>query len=369
MKFRCERDVLVEALNTVSRAVASRGNPLPVLSGVRMEVAGDRLRLAGSDLDLTIQTQTTVAGAADGVAVLPGLVREIVRALEPGAVDVESSADDAVISSGRSQFTVRILPAEEYPKLPEPAPDAVTLAAADFAEALRQVVPAASHDIDRPVLTGVLVAAEGSGLRLVATDSYRLAVRDLPGTSVLREGQKVLVPSRALGELGRLLAGAEEVTLHLAEKEATFDVGTVDDLPAIRLTTRLIEGEFPNYRQLIPASYPNRLVVAKAPLLDALRRVKLLALEATPVRLALRPDGLELTAIAQEVGQAREEVDAKYEGGELVVAFNPEFLIAGLEAVEGDEVALETLDALKPATIRANEGSTYLYLLMPVRVS
>jgi DNA polymerase III subunit beta len=240
----------------------------------------------------------------------------------------------------------------------------VTLDAGELAEALRQVVRAASGDDARPILTGVLMTAEESSLRLVATDSYRLAVRDLAGTTVLREGQKVLVPSKALVELQRLLAGAEQVTLHLGEHDAGFTVGDV------RLTTRLIEGEFPNYRQLIPSSHPNRLIVSKEALLDAVRRVKLLVRDATtPVRIALRPDGIELTVITQEVGQATEDVDAKYEGSEITVAFNPAYLIDGVEAINGDDIMLETIDALRPAVIRPTEGSEYLYLLMPVRVS
>jgi DNA polymerase-3 subunit beta len=365
VKFRCERDVLVDALATASRAVASRGGALPVLSGVRVEVAGDQLLLAGTDLDLTIQVETTVSGQADGVAVIPArLTSDIVRALEPGAVSVEADDDEVRITSGRSQFAVRMLPVAEFPRLPVAHGDAATLPAEGFAEALRQVVRAASNEDSRPILTGVLVTAEAGGLRLVATDSYRLAMRDLPGTALLREGQRVLVPSRALGELQRLLGGATgEVSLRLGEHDATFELGNV------RLTTRLIEGEFPNYRQLFPSSYPNRLIVGKEPLLDAVRRVKLLVRDTTtPVRIALRPEGIELTVVTQEVGQATEDVDAKYEGAEMTVAFNPTYLIDGVEAVVGDEVLLETVDALKPATVRATERSDYLYLLMPVRV-
>jgi DNA polymerase-3 subunit beta len=364
VKFRCERDVLVEALGTATRAVATRGGALPVLSGVKAELTGNRLVLSGSDLDLTIQVGLEVAGITDGVAVLPArLSADIVRALEPGAVHVEVEADEGRISAGRSQFAVRLLPADDFPRLPEASADEVTLDAAALAEALRQVVRAASHDDARPILTGVLMAAEGDGLRLVATDSYRLAVRDLPGASVLREGQAVLVPSKALGELGRVLSGADTVTLRLAERDASFVVGDA------RLTTRLIEGEFPNYRQLIPNTQPNRLTVGREPLLDALRRVKLLAREATPVRITLKPDGIELSAITQDVGQAHEDLDAKYEGAEMVIAFNPEYLSDGVEAVEGDEVTLETVDALKPAVVRSVESKDYLYLLMPVRVS
>ncbi|MDQ4134402.1 MAG: DNA polymerase III subunit beta [Actinomycetota bacterium] len=364
MKFRCERDVLLDALGIVMRATATRGGSLPVLSGVRLEVAGDVLHLAGSDLDLTIQVQTPVAGIEPGVSVIPArLLTDIVRAVEPGAVKVEADGAEASISAGRSQFAVRVLPAEEFLKLPEPTGEAISLAASELTRALHQVVPAASHDDARPILTGVLMSSEGDGVRLVATDSYRLAMRDLPGSHFLQAGQQVLLPSRALGEVSRILGGVEEVGLRLGTDEASFESGSV------RLTTRLIEGEFPNYRQLIPASSPNRLVIEKEPFLDALRRVKLLAREATPVRLALRADGIELTAITQDVGQAQEQVDAKYEGTEMVVAFNPEFLIDGIEATPGDQVLLETMDALKPATIRPVEGTDFLYLLMPVRVS
>jgi len=391
VKFRCERDVLLDALTTAGRAVASRGGALPVLSGIRLDVTGDELRVAGTDLDLTIQVETSVTGTADGVVVAPGrLVTDIVRALEPGAVVMESDDDEELrIAAGRSQFTVRTHPAGDFPRLPVPVADAVTLPAAGLADALRQVVRAASSEDSRPILTGVLMAAEAGGLRLVATDSYRLAVRDLPGAGVLREGQKVLVPSRALGELQRLIGsgggagsstssapGGDEaedgkadvvpgaVTLRLGDHDATFELGRV------RLTTRLIEGEFPNYRQLIPGDYPNNLVVGREDLLDAVRRVKLLARDATtPVRIALRSDGIQLTVITQDWGQATEEVDAKYEGAEMTVAFNPNYLIDGVEAVTSDEVRLETLDALKPATIKPTEGSGYLYLLMPVRVS
>ncbi len=363
MKFRCERDVLVEALGAAGRAVANRGGSLPVLAGVRIEVAGDTLSLTGSDLDLTIGVEATVAGDADGVTVLPSrIASDVARSLEPGSVTVTVEGDEAHISSGRFESSIRVLPAEEFPRLGAPAPDAVTLASGDFAAALRQVVPAASADDARPILTGVLMTPEAGGLRLVATDSYRLAVRDLPGTSVLKEGQSVLVPSRALRELERLLGGAEEVTLRLGERDATFEIASV------RLTTRLIEGEFPNYRGLIPSSYPNRLTVGREALIDAVRRVKLMAREATPVRLSMNGDGLELVAITQDVGQAHEQLDAKYEGTELTVAFNPEYLLDGIEVTPGDEITLQTVDHQKPAVVRSVEGSEFLYLLMPVRV-
>ena len=257
---------------------------------------------------------------------------------------------------------MRVFPVEEYPRLPEPSGDAVTLDAAELSAALKQVVPAASGDDARPILTGVLVTAEADGLRLVATDSYRLAVRDLPGQSVLAEGQSVLVPSRALNDLTKVLGGVGELTLRLGERDASFEAGPV------RLTTMLIEGDFPNYRGLIPSAHPNRLTVGRDALLEGVRRVKLLAREATPVRLAMSAEGLDLVAVTQDVGQAHESLDAKYEGTELTVAFNPDYLAAGIDAVEGDEVTLATMDPMKPAVLRGVGHDDYLYLLMPVRV-
>jgi DNA polymerase-3 subunit beta len=372
VKFRCERDTLVEAVTIAGRAVATRGGALPVLSGVRLEVAGNQLRLAGSDLDLTIQIDADVNGIRDGVAVLPArLIAEIVRALEPGAVTFESTDEEVRVTAGRSQFAVRMLPADEFPRLPFPPEadtagggEAVTMVAGELAEALRQVVRAASSDDSLPVISGVLMTSEAAGLRLVATDRYRLAVRDLPGASVLRENQQVLVPGRALSELQRLLSGADSVTIRLGERDASFEVGSV------RLTTRLIEGEFPPYQKLIPDSYPNRLFVNRESLLDAVRRVRLLVKDAiTPVRVSFRANGVECMVITQELGQATEDLDAKYEGADLVMGFNPSFLIDGLEAVGGDEVVLETLDPMKPATVRSTEGGDYLYLLMPVRLT
>lgn len=363
MKFRCERDVLVEALATAQRATSSRAT-LPVLSGLRLSLAGDELRLTGSDLDLTITTEVKVSGEDDGVAVLPAKIAvDIVRSLEGGAVEIETDGDAARISGGRSNFRLHTIPADEFPNLVEPDGEKVVLAAGHLADGLRQVVKAASRDESRPILTGVLLAAEGQGLRMVSTDSYRLAVRDLPGTTALREGQTVLVPSRALDELARVLLDDTDVTLVLGERDASFQVGT------FHLMTRLIEGEFPNYRGLIPTAQSNRMVIDRASLLDAVRRVRLMARENSPVRLAMSDGQLELRAVTLDVGEATEQLDAEYTGDELTVAFNPEYLVDGLEVTPGEQISLETMDSLKPALLRPIDDSDFLYLLMPVRVS
>jgi DNA polymerase-3 subunit beta len=364
VKLRCERDTLVEALGAASRATATRGGSLQVLSGIRLAVDAGRLHAAGSDLDLTIETSAEVSSGTDGVAVAPGrLLVDIVRSFEPGAVALEADDMEMRISSGRAQFTVNLLPSDDFPRLPPREGPNLSLPASVLADALRQVVPAAASDDTRPMLTGVLITSEvGSGLRLVATDSYRLAKREVPEIA-LESAQKVLVPARALSELQRLLGGAETVTVRLGANDAGFEIGQTV------LTTRLIEGEFPNYGQLIPSHYPNRLVVSREALMDAVRRVRLLVRDATtPVRMSLREGGIELSVVTHEVGQATEEIDAKYDGAEMTVAFNPAYLIDGLEACAEDEVLVEVIDGLKPATLRPSQSSDYLYLLMPVRV-
>jgi DNA polymerase-3 subunit beta len=381
LKFRCERDVLSEAIGNAGRAVASRSGALPILSGLLVRTTDDGLELAGSDLELTIRVTAPAECDGSGAAVLPArLFGDIVRALEPGAVAVDVGDEEARITSGRSDFKLRVLPAEDFPRLPEVAGRGVRMDAAALADALRQVIPAASRDDARPILTGVLLVAEGSGLRLVATDSYRLAVRDLPGETTLAaalsgaaaEGRHVLVPAKALGELQRLLSagagvegGGPQVEFSFSDREASFDTARA------RVSTRLIEGQFPNYQQLIPSGYPNRLTVVREGFIEAVKRVRLIGRDRdnAPIRLAMGPGGLELTAVVHDVGQAKEELEAKYEGTETTVAFNPEFLLDGLSAITSDEVLVETLDTSKPAIVRSAEDGEFLYLLMPVRVS
>ncbi len=382
MKFRCERDSLVEVLTTAGRAVSSRTSTSMALGGVRIEAQANHLAVVGTDLDLTVHASTEVIGISDGVCVAPAkLLADIVRSLEPGAVTIESEGEKIEIGAARSRFSLRTFPAEDFPSLPEPPQPATFLPVSSLAGALRQVVRAASSDDARPLLTGVLIAAEGGGIRLVATDSYRLAMRDIEGSDVLTDSSQILVPARALAELQKLSVlgapakeeasdradergAAPAIGLSIGDHDVTFTAGDV------RISTRLLDGSYPDYRQLIPSEYPNRLHVGKDSLLDALRRVRLLVRDnTTPVRLSMRAGGVDLTVVSQEVGDASETVDADFEGSDLTIAFNPTYLIDGVEAVSGDEVLLETLDATKPATVRAAEETNFRYLLMPVRVS
>jgi DNA polymerase-3 subunit beta len=367
VKFRCERDTLAEAITTAQRAVASRSGAFPVLAGLRVTVTGDELEIVGSDLELTIRAKIPAEGITDGRAVLEArLFGDIVRKLAPGSVTVDVGDDEARITSGRSTFALRVFPADDFPRLVEVEGEGINVDGAALADAMRQVVPAASSDDARPTLTGVLLASTDAGLRLVATDSYRLAKRDLPGVSMLPAGERVLVAAKGLREVQRLL-DTGELTVVLGERDALFRSGNVE------VTTRLIEDKFPNYEQLIPSNYPNRLTVNRSSLAAAVERVRLVGQgqgrDSAPIRMAMSADGLELSATAQDRGQANEGVDAKFEGTELTIAFNSQYLLEGIEAADSDEVVLETLDPLKPATMRIPGNEDFLYLLMPVRIA
>ena len=376
MKFRCERDTLLDTLAVAVRAAAGASSSRAALTGAHLDLAGDTLTVTGSDLDLTLSVTAEVAGETDGAAVTPArLLHQVMGAVPAGSVEFSVTDGEASIVASSSEFAIRLIPEEDYPQLAfqqegGESADAVAFSAAvtldgqEFRDALGQVVKSASTDDSRPILTGVLMASEDDGvLRLVSTDSYRLSVRDLEGSEILGERQKVLVPGRALGELQRLIGDSEGVALKLAEHYAQFVVG------AAQLTTRLIPGDFPNYQGLIPTSHPNRLIADRERLLEVVKRVRLLAQDSTPVRLEMSEDSLEVMAITHDVGKANESMEVSYTGEELTVAFNPGYLIDGIEAAAGEQITLETADAVKPALLRSVGDEGFLYLLMPVRVS
>lgn len=360
MKFKCDRDSLSEALQTVQRAVSSRPG-IPALAGVLMGVAGEELSLATTDLEVSARLVLPVQVREEGVALVPAkLLADTVKSFDPAPVEFEAEGGQARIACHNYEGTLRCLPAEDFPALQEPSGTKVTVKGSELSEAISQVARAASHDEARPILTGVLLEVSREGLTLVATDSYRLAVRELRATA---EGEtKALVPERALAEVGRAAAGDDkaEAELSIDHNQVAFRAG------ALTLTSRLIEGEFPNYRQLLPERYENRLESSRTQLLDAVRRVGILAREA-PVRLEFNALGVRLTSSSPDLGGAVESVEASYEGEDLVAAFNPGYLMDGLNAVAGDRVRLEILDGLKPAVIRG-EDEAFVYLAMPVRL-
>jgi DNA polymerase-3 subunit beta len=361
LKFRCDRDDLSEALQTVQRGVSTRPG-IPALTGVLVEVETDTLTLTTTDLEVSARLTIPVQAQEEGPALVPArLLADMVKSLPQAPVQFDADQSQARIQCGAFEGTVRLLPAEDFPAWREPGGTSVKLEATRFAESVTQVARAASRDEARPTLTGVLLEMNREGVTFVATDSYRLALRELTATA---QGETTaLVPERALSEAGRA-AGAEdkgEVELSLDQSQVTFRIG------ALTLTSRLIEGQFPNYRQLLPEGYENRLTVSRQQLLDAVKRVGLLARENTPVRLEFNALGVRLSSQSPDLGGAVEAVEARYEGQDITVAFNPNYLADGLQAATGESVRLEIKDGLKPGVVRG-EGSDFTYLVMPVRL-
>jgi len=361
VKFKCDRDAFSEALQTVQRAVSSRPG-IPALTGVLMNASGSELVLATTDLEVSARLKLEVHVQVEGVALVPAkLLADMVKSFDQAPVEFEEEGGQARIVCSNYEGTLRCLPAEDFPALQDPAGTRVTVVAGELASAIAQVGRAASRDEARPILTGVLLEITPEGLTMVATDSYRLAVREL--TASAQGEAKALVPERALAEAGRAAAGDEraEAELFVDQSQVAFRAG------ALTLTSRLIDGEFPNYRQLLPERYENKLTASRTQLLDAVNRVGLLARESSPVKMEFNALGVRLSSSSPDLGGAVEVVEAKYEGEDLTAAFNPGYLVDGLKAATGERVEIEVRDGLKPAVVRG-EGEAFVYLVMPVRL-
>lgn len=379
MKFRCERDDLLEAVQFASRAISNRAT-LPVLSGLRIEATEEgAVRVAATDLELTMQTAFKAGVDEPGTVIVPGrLFGEMSRSLATGQVSVTSGDAEVEIGSGRGQFRVKALAPDDYPALPieEREEDAagmeISVGAAVLATALSQVVRSASADESRQVLTGVLWEIESGSLTLAATDSYRLAVRSLEVEGGPAEVKKVILPARGLGELVRALqAGASSVKATVKDNLIVFALGPTGEGSGVgesAIGSRFIEGDFPNYRQLIPSGYTNVLTVDREALLDVVKRVGLLAQNNMPVKMHLGAE-LELSAHTPDVGEGQEILDADYAGESLVIAFNAGFFVDGGSVIQSERVVLEAGDGLKPAILRGEGDENFTYLLMPVRIS
>jgi DNA polymerase-3 subunit beta len=359
VKIRAERDDLADVLARAARAVSPR-SPLDILQGMLLEVAGGTLRVTGTDLETTIRTQLAVEVLAEGRTVVPArLAAEAVRKLPSGAVTLSAGDGEIEISGSGPRFVLRELNADDFPAATdsEPSAGAAAIDGDLLTQAISQVSVAASTDDARPILTGVFFEKDDDSLRMVATDSYRLAVRKLTGVSA----QHGLVPVRALRELGRSI-GAPKVEVAIGERAASFrsDRGSLD--------VRLIEGTFPNYRQLLPESHQGRLSVSREALLEAVGRASLVAEDHIPLRLTMTSGGLDLAVQRQEVGGESEHIDGEYQGDEITIAFNPRYMSDGLSAINDDTVYIDVVDALKPGLLRGAASDNFLYLLMPVRL-
>jgi DNA polymerase-3 subunit beta len=367
LKLTTKRDDLVSKLSIVSRAVSTRA-ATQALSGVLLSAEEGRVTLAATDLDLGLETALAADVAEPGSVLLPGrLLAEVARSLPDQSVEIETreSEHDVEIRSGSSSFHLRVLPAEDFPKLPEMSESPLKIPAPALQESIDLVARAASRDDMRPVLTGVFVSASGKEMTMVATDSYRLAVKRTELEADLGGEIEANIPARALRELGRILSseGAEEARISLLPNQAVFEAG------AILLSTRLIDGQFPNFRQLLPESYEHDVRLPRSDFLDVARRISQLAQRNAPLRLSFRSGELTIAAETPDVGDAVETMPAAFEGEELEIGFNPEFLKEGIESVAGDEILLRLISPLRPGLLQPVEGEDFRYLVMPIRLN
>jgi DNA polymerase III subunit beta len=364
LKLSASRDAFAERLGLVSRGVSTRTAVL-VLGGIQLRALDGRLQLAATDMELSLRASLDAEIDGEGEVVVPGrLLLDIVRSLPENEVEVEHRADEAMllVTSGSASYRVHTYASEDFPRLPDV--DALQLHPVDrdaLLETIGRVGRSASRDESRPVLTGILVRFESDKLVMAATDSYRLAVKETPAPGGLPE-LEAIIPARALQELSRLAAGADEVQLGLHENHVVFGA------EGAWLTTRRIDGQFPNYRQLLPEHFEHELQLPREELLDVVRRVSLMAQRNSPLRLRFADGELTVSAQTPDVGEARESLPAPYNADAMEIGFNAEFLRDGLESVDSPTVRLKLISPLRPAVL---EGETpdYTYLIMPIRLA
>lgn len=367
MKLTTKRDELVAKLSVVSRAVSTRA-ATQALSGILLSADSDGVSLCATDLEMGMKTQLEAEADGTGSILLPGrLFSELARSLGDPTVEIElrEAERDVEIRSGKSSFHLRVLPSEDFPKFPDEEGDPLTIPAAKLAETVDLVARAASRDDMRPVLTGVLVSASGTEMTMVATDSYRLAVKRTELESAIGGEIEANIPARALRELGRIVTadGVESVSVALLRNQAVFKAG------AIVLNTRLIEGQFPNFRQLLPESYEHDVRLRQSELLEVTRRVSQLAQRNAPLRLSFSAGELKVAASTPDVGDAEETMPVAFEGEPLEIGFNPDFLREGIESIEADEVMLRLISPLRPGLLQPVDNEDFRYLVMPIRLN
>jgi DNA polymerase-3 subunit beta len=367
VKLSTSRGALLSQLQTVSR-VASTHTAVQALSGTQIQAVDGAAELRATDLEMGLRVPLQAEVERDGTVVLPArLLLDVARVLPADAVTLElrPAEQDVEIRSGGATFHIRTLRTEDFPPLPEPDREAVVaVPASAFVETVQVVARAASRDETRPVLTGILVSASGQELRMVATDSYRLSVKRTQLEAPLEGSFEANVPARALQELVRLAQGAEGDRLAVG-------VGAnqvVVEADGAVLSSRLIDGQFPNFQQLLPDAFEHELRLAGDEFTEVVRRVSLLAQKNAPLRLAFAEGEVTVSAQTPDVGEARETLPVPFSGEAFEIGFNPDFLRDGLESVAGD-VVLKLISPLRPGLIESADDSGFLYLIMPIRLN
>ncbi len=371
MKIICNQSVLHEALQHVGRVVSGR-TTLPILGNVLLEARGDRLRVVAYDMEIGAQSSVATQAEEEGAVTVPARVlTDVVASLPSATVEMET-ADRSLLrlTCGRSQYNINGLPAEEYPALPEVTGDvAFEIPQAALRDMIRTTVFAVSTDETRAILTGVLLRRDEEGMRIVATDSYRLALRLAPPSTASGTGAwEAIIPARGLQELSRMLDPAATqmpARIRASEQQILFEVGPYT------LISRLIEGQFPNYQRLLQQQQDTRwrVVVGRQELLAAIRRAAIMArAEASKLIFRTGDGSLKISAESADLGKAYEELPANIEGGELEIGFNAEYLTDVLSVLESENVTWELTGPLSPGIIRASDDPDYLYVVMPMQL-
>jgi DNA polymerase-3 subunit beta len=336
-----------------------------VLAGILLRAEGGRLELAATDMEISLRSSLDAGVETDGAVVVPSkLLTDLVRLLPADQVSIEHRSGEGIVEiiSGAATYRLNTYNAEDFPRLPDASGvELVSIDAEAVLGTAARVSRAASRDESRPVLTGILVRFEGESLVMAATDSYRLAVKETSMGSAAPE-LDAIVPARALGELTRIAQVAGELQLGVLENQVIFATD------GVLLTTRRIEGQFPNYRQLLPETFEHELKLPREELLDVVRRVSVMAQRNAPIRLRFAEGEVMVSAQTQDVGEARESMPAPFSAELLEIGFNPEFLRDGIDSVEGDEVRLKLISSLRPAVIQG-DSDDFSYLIMPIRLA
>jgi DNA polymerase III subunit beta len=359
---------LLSQLQTVTR-VASTRSAVQALSGVKISVSAEHSELLATDMDMGLRVPFNAEVERPGEVVLPArLLLDVARALPADQVSLElrSAEQDVELISGLATFHLRTLRLEDFPALPEPAADTrVVLPADAFVQTISRVARSASKDETRPILTGILMSASEQELRMVATDSYRLSVKQTQLEAPLQGTLEANVPARALQELVRIAQQSEntEVAVSVGQNQAVFE------LDGVTLSSRLLDGQFPNYRQLLPESVEHELRLATPELTEVVRRISLLAQKNAPLRLSFAEGELTVSAQTPDVGEASETIPAPFHGEPFEIGFNPEFLRDGLESVESPELVMKLISPLRPGLVESPDSADFVYLIMPIRLN
>jgi DNA polymerase-3 subunit beta len=358
MKIVCSQDQLLAKLQIAARGVSQRST-VQILSGILLNASGERIELSATDMEISLRVPLEARVEEPGDVVLPGrLLLDIRRCRRPTMIAQPGGTGAAQIECP-SRYSLNTQNAEDFPQLPVPSGSSFSVDRAAFVDTVSHVGRAASKDESRPVLTGVLVELGEGTVTMAATDSYRLSVKEsaLPGAT---GDVQAIVPARALGEVVRIATG-DSLEVSVQENQVLFG------MDGVWLSARRIDGQFPNYKQLLPQTFEHEIAISKEELLDVIRRTSLMAQRNLPVRLSFEEGSLTLAAQTQDVGEARESLPVDFHGDRLEIGFNPDFLRDGVESVEGDTVRLKLISSLRPGLLQGEDGS-FWYLIMPIRL-